>query len=313
MFDKINEISLKSGRNKALLLADIVWCGFRYGAGYMDYDLFEMYNLNSKQRNSYLTRGRNNSLVKKYNNQKYYHIFDNKNEFNRLFSDFVDRDWITLFGSSKKDIIRFISRNNEFFVKPINASCGKGIKKINTNDYSSVEELYSEINSTGEDCVLEQKIVQHDDVSQIYSGSINTVRIVTILKNNVPRVVSTSFRIGNGGVVDNFNSGGMVAPVDKTNGIVIDNAIDKNKNLYVTHPISGKEIKGFQFPDWKQAVEMCKKSALRVPQIGYVGWDVCFTQNGPRLVEGNEFPGHDIYQLPKQTKNKTGMWKAYNI
>ena len=37
--------------------------------GYMDYDLFEMYNLTPEQRDTYLTRGRNNDIVVKYNDR----------------------------------------------------------------------------------------------------------------------------------------------------------------------------------------------------------------------------------------------------
>ena len=36
---------------------------------------------------------------------------------------------------------------------------------------------------------------------------------------------------------------------------------------------------------------MVEKAARMIPQVGYVGWDVAFTPNGPCLVEGNNFPG----------------------
>ena len=44
-----------------------------------------------------------------------------------------------------------------------------------------------------------------------------------------------------------------------------------------------------------------------VPQVGLVGWDVCVTEKGPLLIEGNEFPGHDIYQLPPHRTNGIGV------
>ena len=61
----------KTGKSKLYLLWDMQRCARKYGAGYMDYDLFEMYNLTPAQRDTYITRGRNNDIVSKYNNKDY--------------------------------------------------------------------------------------------------------------------------------------------------------------------------------------------------------------------------------------------------
>lgn len=75
--------------------------------------------------------------------------------------------------------------------------------------------------------------------------------------------------------------------------------------------MTGHIIKGFQFPDWDKALEMCKEATHVVPQMGYVGWDVGFSINGPLFVEANEYPGHDIYQLPQHTPDKQGIWPQF--
>ena len=195
--------------------------------------------------------------------------------------------------------------------KPIDGGCGKGIEKIETKNYKSPEELYEYL-ASNHNFELEEVIKQNEEVSKIYPEAINTVRMVTILKDNKPHVICAYFRIGNGSFVDNFNSGGMVAPIDIKTGVVSDNAIDKNKNLYEVHPETGKTIKGFKFPFWNEAVKMCKEASKKVPEMAYIGWDVAFTVNGPIFVEANEFPGHDIYQLPEHTPNKIGMMEKFN-
>ena len=58
MFDKIDSIHKKTGKSKLYLLWDMQRCARKYGAGYMDYDLFEMYNLTPAQRDTYITRGK---------------------------------------------------------------------------------------------------------------------------------------------------------------------------------------------------------------------------------------------------------------
>ena len=313
MFEKVNSIHKKTGKSKIYLLCDMLKCARKYGAGYMDYDLFEMYNLTPEQRDTYITRGRNNEIVSKYNDKNYFHIFENKNEFNELFRDYIKREWVDVKDTPKENVIAFMQRHPVFMAKPVDGGCGHGIEKIDTSQYSSLDEVYDKLVQGNNNFELEEVIKQHPAVSAIYPDAINTVRVVTILKDGIPHVICAYFRIGNGKFVDNFNSGGMVAPVNEITGEVMDRAIDKKKNLYETHPQTGAKIKGFKFPDWDKAIEMCKKAAKVVPQMGYIGWDVCFTPDGPIFVEGNEFPGHDIYQLPEHTPNKIGMMPKFNI
>ena len=85
----------------------------------------------------------------------------------------------------------------------------------------------------------------------------------------------------------------------------------KVKPAPLLNPATGAPIKGFTFPDWDRAVELVKSAAQVVPEVGYVGWDVCFTPEGPCLVEGNQFPGHDIYQLPVHTPDKIGIMPRF--
>lgn len=311
MFKKIDSIHEKAGKNKIWLFFDMAKCARRYGAGYMDYDLFEMYNLTDEQRNTYLTRGRNNALIVKYNDKSYFHVLRNKDEFNTKFNKYLKRDWVLFDENKKEEILEFMKKHQTFMLKPIDGGCGKGIEKIDTTKYSSLDEVYDYIKNLERSYELEEVIIQNEELNKIYPGSINTVRVVTILKDGVAHIICAYFRIGNGKFVDNFNSGGMVAPVDEKTGIVKDRAIDKNKVLYENHPVTGNPIKGFKFPYWNEAMEMCKEAAQIIPQIGYVGWDVGFTPNGPLFVEANEFPGHDIYQLPEHTPDKIGMMDKF--
>ncbi len=314
MFQKIHAIHKKTGKSRLAIFRDMQDCAVKYGAGYMDYDLFEMYNLTPEQRDTYLTRGRNNALIQKYNDPAYGYIFDGKNEFNARFGDFIKRDWIQMTPDNKDDVLAFLSRHSVFVAKPLAGCCGKGIEKLNTSDFDSLEACYEYLTGQEAQFELEELILQHEAVSAIYPHAINTVRTVTIYDGSQARVVCTYFRIGNGGRhVDNFNSGGMVAPVDEKTGIVKDRAIDKQKNLYANHPETGATIQGFQFPYWEEAMELARQAAKVVPQIGYVGWDVAFTPDGPCLVEGNNYPGHDIYQLPEHTPDKVGMMVKFQL
>ena len=312
MLKKVNAIHNKTGKSRIRILLDIKDCAVKYGAGYMDYDLFEMYNLTDAERDTYITRGRNNNLIAKYNQKDYAHIFRNKDEFNEKFDKYLKREWIKVNGTPKKNVIEFMKKHKTFMAKPVDGGCGKGIEKIDTSKYNTLEEIYKYL-TKNHNFELEEIIEQNKVVGKIYPNSINTIRVVTILKDNTPHIICAYFRIGNGRYVDNFNSGGMVAPVDEKTGIVQDRAIDKNKELYEIHPITLEKIKGFQIPEWDKVLNMCKEATKVVPQMAYVGWDVGISKNGPVLVEANEFPGHDIYQLPEHTPNKIGMMPKFLI
>lgn len=332
MLEKINSIHEQTNKSKLDILIDMQKCARKYGAGYMDYDLFEMYNLTDEQRDTYLTRGRNNELVTKYCDLSALHYFQNKDEFNTIFKNYIKRDWIKVNNTPKEEVIGFLNRHNEFMAKPIDGGCGKGIEKLQVSNFKSLDEVYEYLTKDGNNFELEEVIKQHPKISKIYPNAINTVRIVTVVttkdgksvltipkqeRKNIdlePHIICAYFRIGNGGrCVDNFNSGGMTAPVNEKTGVVSQLAIDKQKNVYEKHPQTGEKIKGFEFPYWEEAINLCKNASKEIPEMGYAGWDVAFTPNGPLFVEGNEFPGHDIYQLPIHTPEKIGMMPKFKF
>ena len=78
MIEVAKQVSKKAGKFWLFIMVDMIICGIKYGAGYLDYALFEMYNLNPQQRSTYLTRGKNNDLVLKYNSKEHFDDFDNK-------------------------------------------------------------------------------------------------------------------------------------------------------------------------------------------------------------------------------------------
>ena len=54
-----------------------------------------------------------------------------------------------------------------------------------------------------------------------------------------------------------------------------------------------------------------QKACQKVPQVGYIGWDVAITEKGACLVEGNEFPG--VFQIkPSYMDKPEGILPRYN-
>ena len=298
MEEKIDSIHEKTSKSKIGIFLDMVWCGLKYQAGYMDYDLFEMYNLNSKQRATILTRGKNNEFIRKLNDKASIHKFKNKDEFNRIFKKYLKRDFLDLNTANYEEFESFIQEQKEFFAKPPAGTCGKGIQKIITSEWENKEDLYLHLKQNGT-TVLEEVVVQHDKLNELHPTSVNTLRIVSILKDDgTVDIVTAYLRIGNGKHVDNFNSGGMVVPVNTESGIIEYPALDKVGSLYEIHPMTNTRIMGFKIPLWNQAKDLVKSLGTVVPEVRLIGWDIAITNKGPVVIEANDFPGHDIYQLP---------------
>lgn len=307
MFRTVGQIHAKTKRSRIWLFFDMVYCGLRYGAGYNDYRLCEFYNLNKAQRATYVTRGVNNRIVQLKNDPAYFHCMDNKPEFNALFSAFVRRGWLDMGQADFETFSEFMADRERIISKPTDESCGRGVEIANKTDYSDLKQMYDHLKEIGSG-LIEDVIVQHPEVSAIYPHSVNTYRIVTVRSEDKANVVYAFIRIGNGGhVVDNINAGGMAAPVDLETGVIQYPGYDKDSNTYDVHPATGCPIVGYKLPYWQEALDMCVKAADVVPQLGYVGWDIAISQDGPQLIEGNPFPGHDILQMPAHTPDKIGM------
>ena len=122
-----------------------------------------------------------------------------------------------------------------------------------------------------------------------------------------------AMRLGSGGaVVDNFNHGGMVIPVSLETGALTGVAVDKQGRSYEAHPDTKEVFDGYSLPHWEAALKLGLTAAKKVPTVRLVGWDIALTPTGPKLVEGNHYPGHDIYQLVAQNPEKKGMLPVFD-
>lgn len=309
MFKIAKAISKKTKKNTLLIVLDMIRCGIKYQAGYYDYQEFEFYNLNKEERKTYLTRGKNNEIVKKFNDRTSFHKFEDKAEFNSIFNKYLNRNWMVLNDNNYSDFENFLKDNKAIIVKPIDDEGGNGVEKFVYSDELDCKKLYTKLIENGQ-LLIEECIKQHEDMNVLYDKSVNTMRMFTFYKNGESFFLQAVLKIGNGGVVDNFSSGGMYTYVSDLGDVYVE-AIDKDDNIYPTHPISNHKIVGFKVPMFKEAVELVKEAAKVIPEVAYVGWDIAISENGPVIVEGNCFPG--VFQVkPSLVDKKEGLIPKYN-
>ncbi len=309
--DCINRVHEKSGKNKVATFFDIINCAIRYGAGYYDYLIFAFYDMNAKQRDTYVTRMRNKKLITKLNNQEHSWYFENKGEFDRRFKEFLGREVIDVKDLTPEMFAEFMQDKEEIFAKPYVGESGKGIEKLKKSDFKSIDEMYAYV-TDGKFGVIEELIIQHPDISRMYPHAINTYRVVTIVQDGVAHCVYATAKFGAGGkFVDNLENGGICAPIDRETGKICGCAHTSRLVTSDEHPDTHIKLMGYQLPYVKEAVELCKKAALVVDDMRFIGWDVYVSPNGVGIVEGNDYPGYDFWQLPEHTPDKIGLWPYY--
>lgn len=303
MFKTVKKIHDETHRSRIVLFLDMIYCGFKYQAGYVDYDLFKMYNLDAKRRASLLTRGIDNEYIRKYNDKNYRHIFTNKDEFDSYFHKFLKRDFMVADGNNEAEFKDFIKGKEYIIAKPLAGTHGDGVSKIavKTADYQKIVQ-------NGK-VLIEDYVIQDKKMNELNPSSINTVRVMSYYDKDKDDtyMLAMYLRIGNGKIVDNFNGGGMVTKIDMATKRCEFPAVDRNGTIYEYHPATNTKIPGFEIPRYDEMVEMIKEAAKVVKEVRFVGWDVGISEKGPCLIEGNDYPGHDICGMPELCKDGYGI------
>src|SRR5699024_7616699 len=272
-----------------------------YGLGINDYLQYEFYKKRYFDRRDFLVHRKRMKIVKTFNIEKDRELFDNKEKFNEIFSDYLGRVWLYTKSSDYDTFVNFAKSVGKFIVKPTKGSHGKGIRIVEFDNIQNLEEMYEEL--LQEDSLLEEFIIQHENLASFNKTSVNSLRVVTLLcPDGIVRVMTANLRMGNGvRYADNFHHNGIASLLDTDTGVVISTGIDRDFRRYVYHPYSNKQIVGFQVPFWDKVVDTVTNAAMLMPTVGYIGWDVAIGHDGRIIIiEGNAAADPDVSQMPDQ-------------
>lgn len=253
---------------------------------------YEYWRLNEQERDEFISTSEMQVIYRKLGEQDVREVFHDKVCFLTAFSSLVHRWW----GMAKDLSIEELKEKNNLFdiiAKPVDGTRGDGIFKIVADDVSDWQQLYKKLKE--DNYLLEQCIEECDELKAFHPSSLNTIRVVTISKDNRCEVFGALFRMGaHGSIIDNTHAGGIYAPINIDTGVIDIPAIDAHNNHYDVHPDTGKKIKGFNIPDWGKIVEVCKDASRTIPNIHFAGWDVCINKKGEiEIIEGNHAPDFD--------------------
>jgi len=270
------------------------------GAYAENYFGFDMYRRSTEERDKFMNAIYRRTIASLCNNRKYAKYMINKSLFNRTFRKYVQRDWVNTDECSLSGFTEFIGRHDTFFGKPVAGTGGEGASIIKT-DSDTPENLYAMCRE--HQMLAEEVIRQHPSLAEFNASTVNTTRVYTLLcADNTVRIMMATMRIGRpGNVVDNFHNGGMGVLLDTETGEVISDASDGRHITYQSHPESGKVFRGFRYPHWDRVKTAVTESALLMPELRNIGWDVIVTEEGNvEFLEGNALPNVILPQATVQ-------------
>ena len=193
---------------------------------------------------------------------------------------------------TRDEAIAILRDRGDVFMKPSVDSCsGRGCVLAHLQDGSdtrSGKALTEILHSMGSDFVVQEKIVCHPSISQIYEGSVNTFRIITYIWKGEICLIPIIMRIGSGGsYLDNAHAGGMFIAVDE-DGTLHKTAMTEFNTQFTEHPDTHLVFEGYKIDLLPKAIADAKKMHALMPQIGVVNWDFTIDcQGDPLLIEAN--------------------------
>jgi hypothetical protein len=216
--------------------------------------------------------------------------------------------------------------SRDLFSKPI---CGRGGRGAERWDYDRagiyrgpagqeldqsefLERLAAQ--SVSNSRLVQPRLVNCDELSDLNNDALSTIRIVTCLdEQDRPEVVAAAMRmaVGDNHLIDNFHAGGIATAVDIASGELgqaSNMGVDARLGWLDRHPTSGARIRGRKLPRWDDTLRLAEQAHRAFGDRVVIGWDVAVTPDGPVVVEGNGAPDLDIIQRTGRTGLANSRW-----
>ena len=167
-----------------------------------------------------------------------------------------------------------------------------------------IAEVARESLELGRPILVQPGLRNHVALRPLTLGGLCTIRLVTIRPvGGEPEPVVAVYRMPTGtAAADNFDGGGLAAPVDLASG-VLGPAVQKKGALPVdevdVHPDTGAKVRGMVVPFFREAVALgVRTHGMCSPRVPVIGWDIAVLDDGPVIVEANNVPCSVLAQMP---------------
>ena len=203
-------------------------------------------------------------------------------------------------------VLRILKSKNvkSCVIKSTESSHGDNVWVISTIEFSDTDAVLIRFDGQelmmssilGRDPLIFESVVrQTKQFSSFNESSVNTVRFMTTLyPDGTAQVIGAFIKIGRAGrCVDNAGSGGNVDVCVELNSGEIKYAMQFDGWRKMTeiekHPDSGNQLNGVLIENWQAIKEEVKMFQQSFPYCKAAGWDIAITDDGPVVIEVNDF------------------------
>ena len=306
--ERAKESSAQHGKWMPAVVVDMLWQAGLRNVGFQDYIDYDFAILSRDERATFMTHPVSNQLSQKYDHPDFRHIFQDKVEFDRVFSEHLHREWMVVEDGNADEVKAFTQRQGTIVTKEPVGQAGTGVHRYRAAEIDDWDAFHRGLLARGE-LLIEEVIVQHHDLAAVCPGTVNTTRVTAFFDGEQTHILAMAQKFGRGAVSDQMTFGGFYTMLDQR-GHAVGAGYDSHGHVHEVHPDSGVRIADFQLPMVDEVLAFVDRVARVVPQVQYVGWDIVVTPTGPVLVEGNW--GAGVYEnKPSVTGIRTGHKPRY--
>lgn len=309
----LNDMHKRSKRSRIDLFKDM-YNMYKKGYTWLNFYTYNFDRVKDPEiRSSFISQyGDNSRIYREFINKDEIKYLKDKVEFNKKYAKYLGREVQNLNESNFDDFNRFLDKHPKVFAKNPYLMGGKGVEYIDTTGLDR-KQIYDRFLKE-EKIILEEPIKQCEEMAKLSINSVNTIRTGTAIdKEGNVHILYMVLRVsGSESFLDNASQGGYWTLLSD------DGEITKPmyKNLpkeYITevNPITGFKYTGFVIPKFDEVKKLAVEAANISKGLRYVGWDIAITDEGPILIEGNDFPTTELYQAYIHMDDNRGKVKLF--
>ncbi|MFY0691485.1 MAG: hypothetical protein JXR14_06115 [Paracoccaceae bacterium] len=185
-------------------------------------------------------------------------------------------------------------------ITKINAE--RGVVFLGNGEAVDIHALATEIFENFSDGYMFQSVVeQNGELSAVAGPVLGTLRLVTVIENDWPRVLYALWRLPAPDAISDhsWQAGSMTAVLDIETGQIrhVRRGVGLGSEVLDWHPASEIRFPGFHMPFWVEIEDIATRAHAMFPLYGLLGTDIAVTPEGPVILGCTENPSHMLYQM----------------